>query len=169
MGNIFELGKARVEAPKKIDEVPEFSKDRPDNTVEVPVGTYRSGGISRQFFSMEFDGCSCIILRDPSEKNFFYWHVLPGQEPTDNDYKKLDVLKSGSACHIVGSHSTPKTRFINGLFEHLCISLTNIIDVETRGNHTSIEWFHAAFRPAANLIIVARPSFEDVLTFTAFK
>lgn len=89
--------------------------------------------------------------------------------PPNDDIAMLTPLADGSACLIQGSNSTEKRRLLRNLFDTLGIVHTDTIPVDTYAIGGKSLCFHAAYRPAANQILVARISHKDVLTFPAFR
>jgi len=149
-------------------QISEFSRNPPENVLTVEVGSIAIGTIHNSFRSEGFDLCSGIAIKDPFEERFGFFHVFPGQGLLDDDIKTLLPLANGHLCLIQGSKSTEKRRMLRDLFTILGIEHTDTIPVETRGPNDKSLIFHTTYRPAENQVLVARTSFQDVLTFPAF-
>ena len=150
------------------EQTAEFSKNPPADVIDVPEGRIGIGSITNRFRSNELEPCSVLAIANPWRSCFAFWHVYAGQEPKKRDVEDLQPLIGGCACPVYGSRSIPIINALRDLFKSLDITLTDPISVETRGKNGSAGCFHAAFRPAANQILVARISYEDIQQFPAF-
>lgn len=169
MGICIERFPYDIEAARIHEQIPEFSRIPPNDILHVNVGRLAIGSIENRFRTEGLDRCSGIAIKDPFALIFGFIHVYTGQQLTDDEIRTLTPLADGSACLIHGSNSTEKRRIFRNLFEILGIVHTDTITVDTYTIEDKSLCFHAAYRPAANQVLVARISHKDVLTFPAFK
>lgn len=169
MRNIVELGRVPIATASPIHSIPEFSTTPPDNSVEVPEGDYRIGGVSRQFFSKNFTGCSAILIKDICNTQFILFHAVPDQKVNDKMIRDFTPFRDGALCLIEGSQSFPKGYLLRDLYDRFDLTRTNPIVVETWGPNQEAGSFNVAYRPLTNQVLVAVVSYDKVLTYNPFK